>query len=107
MAAQAPSRRQFLKSTTRIGATMTLAAALCPPARPAQAHNRTSFLQLSQTDDIESGPEVLQWIASGVGSLWVAGKVVNSFARHLNFNNLPQNLKNYFRCAGAECRGFP
>lgn len=107
MAVQAPSRRQFLKSTTRIGATLTLAAALYPSARPVQARNRTSFLQLSQADEIESDAKILQWIASGVGSLWVAGKVVNSFARHLNFNNLPQNLKNYFRCAGAECRGFP
>ena len=107
MTVQSPTRRQFLISTTRIGATLTLAAALCPPARPVQAHSRISVLQLSQADDSDSGPEALQWITSGVGSLWVAGRVVNSFARHLNFVNLPQNLKDYFRCAGAECRGFP
>ncbi|MDE0431525.1 MAG: hypothetical protein OXH98_17320 [Caldilineaceae bacterium] len=106
MSVQAPSRRQFLKSTTRIGATLTLAAALYPSARPVQAHNRTSFLQLSQADDIESGPGFLQWIASGVASLQVAGRVVNSFAHHLNYDNLPQNLRNYFRCAGGDCRGF-
>lgn len=107
MTVHAPTRRQFLKSSTRIGATLTLAAALCPHARPVQAHNGFSLLQLPQADDIESGPEALQWIASGVGSLWVAGHVVNSFAHHLNYGNLPQDLKNYFRCAGAECRGFP
>ena len=106
MAVQAPTRRQFLKSTTRVGATLTLAAALCPPARPVQAYD-VSLLQVSQGDEGESAPDALQWIASGVGSLWVAGQVVNSFAHNLNYDNLPKSLKDYFRCAGSECRGIP
>jgi len=105
MTVQSPSRRQFLKSTARLGATLSLVAAMCPPSRPVQAYDG-SLLHLSQANSVESGPEILQWIASGVGSLWVAGRVVNSFAHHLNYDNLPQDLKNYFRCAGSECRGF-
>ena len=66
MAVQAPTRRQFLKSTTRVGATLTLAAALCPPARPVQAYD-VSLLQVSQGDEGESATEALQWIASGGG----------------------------------------
>ena len=106
MEVQEPTRRQFLKATTRVGATLTLAALLCPPARPAQAYS-VSLLPVLQGNDILNDSRVFQWIASGVGSLWVAGHVVNSFARNLNYANLPDNLKNYFRCAGSECRGIP
>ena len=105
MEVQEPTRRQFLKATTRVGATLTLAASLCPPARPAQAHS-VSLRPVLQGSDVLRDPRVLQWIASGVGSLWVAGHVVNSFAHNLNYANLPDNLKNYFRCAGSECRGM-
>ena len=105
MEVQVPTRRQFLKATTRVGATLTLAASLCPPARPVQAYN-VSLLPVLQGSDVLRDPRVLQWIASGVGSLWVAGHVVNSFAHNLNYANLPQRLKNYFRCAGSECRGM-
>ena len=106
MEVQAPTRRQFLQSTTRIGVTLTFAAALCPPARPAQAYS-VSLLPVSQGTDVLNDTDVLQWIATGVGSLWVAGHVVNSFAHSLNYDNLPKNLKDYFRCAGSECRGIP
>ena len=99
------TRRQFLQSTTRIGATLSLSAALCPPARPVQAYS-VSPLPVLQGNDFLNDSRVLQWIASGVGSLWVAGHVVNSFARNLNYNNLPKKLKDYFRCAGSDCRGI-
>ena len=102
---QMPTRRQFLKATPRVGATLTLAASLCPPTRPAQAYS-VSPLPVLQENDVLNDSRVLQWIASGAGSLWVAGHVVNSFARNLNYDSLPQNLKDYFRCAGSECRGF-
>ena len=105
MEAQVPTRRQFLKATTRVGVTLTLAAALCPPARPAQAYS-VSLHPVLQGNDVLKNSRVIQWIASGVGSLWVAGHVVNSFAYNLNYDNLPDNLKNYFRCAGSECRGM-
>lgn len=105
MEVQVPTRRQFLKATTRVGATLTLAASLCPPARPVQAYN-VSLLPVLQGSDVLRDPRVLQWIASGVGSLWVAGRVVNSFAQNLNYDNLPKNQKDYFRCAGSECRGM-
>ena len=106
MEVQVPTRRQFLQSTTRIGVTLTFAAALCPPARPAQAYS-VSLLPVSQGTDVLNDSDVLQWIATGVGSLWVAGHVVNSFAHSLNYDNLPKNLKDYFRCAGSECMGIP
>lgn len=102
---QMPTRRQFLKATTRVGATLTLAASLCPPARPAQAYS-IPLPPVLQGSDVLRDPRVLQWIASGVGSLWVAGRVVSSFAQNLNYDNLPDNQKVYFRCAGSECRGM-
>jgi len=105
MEVQVPTRRQFLKATTRVGATLTLAASLCPPARPVQASS-TSLPPVLQGSDVLNDTDVLQWIASGVASLQVAGHVVNSFAHNLNYANLPQRLKNYFRCAGSECRGM-
>ena len=105
MEVQEPTRRQFLKATTRVGATLTLAALLCPPARPAQASS-VSLHPVLQESDVLRDPRVLQWIASGVGSIWVAGRVVNSFAHNLDYDNLPDNLRNYFRCAGSECRGM-
>ena len=105
MEVQLPTRRQFLKATTRVGATLTLAASLCPPARPVQAYS-VSLLPVLQGNDVLNDSRVIQWIASGVGSVWVAGHVVNSFAHNLNYENLPDNLKNYFRCAGSECKGI-
>jgi len=102
---QVPTRGQFLKATTRVGATLTLAASLCPPARPVQASS-ISLPPVLQGSDVLRDPRVLQWIASGVGPLWVAGRVVNSFAHNLNYDNLPDNLKHYFRCAGSECKGM-
>ena len=105
MDVQMPTRRQFLIATTRVGATLTLAASLCPPARPVQAYS-VSLLPVLQENDVLNDSRVLQWIASGAGSLWVAGRVVNSFAHNLNYDSLPDNLKNYFRCAGSECRGM-
>ena len=106
MEVQEPTRRQFLKATTRVGATLTLAASLYPPARPAQAYS-ISLLPVPQGNDVLNDTDVLQWIASGVASLQVAGHVVNFFAHNLNYDNLPKNLKDYFRCAGSECRGIP
>lgn len=105
MEVQVPTRRQFLKATTRVGATLTLAASLCPPARPVQASS-ISIPPVLQGSDVLNETDVLQWVASGVASLQVAGHVVNSFAQNLNYANLPQRLKNYFRCAGSECRGM-
>lgn len=106
MEAQMPTRRQFLKATTRVGATLTLAASLCTPARPVQAYS-VSLHPVLQESDVLRDHRVVQWIASGIGSLWVAGHVVNSFAHNLNYDNLPADLKKYFRCAGSECRGIP
>ena len=105
MEVQVPTRRQFLKATTRVGATLTLAASLCPPARPARAYS-ISLPTVMQGSDVLNDTDVLQWIASGVASLQVAGHVVNSFAHNLNYANLPADLKKYFRCAGSECRGM-
>lgn len=105
MEVQVPTRRQFLKATTRVGATLTLAASLCPPARPVQASS-ISLPPVLQGSDVLKDPLVRQWIFSGVGPLWVAGRVVDSFADNLNYANLPDYLKSYFRCAGSDCKSM-
>ena len=100
------TRRQFLRSTTRIGMTLTLATALFPPARPVQAQE-TSTISIPQGTDILSDLDVQNWIASGLGGLWVAGNYLNSFARNLDFGNLPPALKVKYQFAGGEYKRMP
>ena len=100
------TRRQFLRSTIRIGATLTLATALCPPARPVLAQE-TSTISIPQGTDILNGIDVQNWIASGLGALWVAGNYLNFFARNLDFDNLPPQFKQKYQWAGAEYKSMP
>ena len=100
------TRRQFLRSTTRIGLTLTLATALYPPARPVQAQE-TSTISIPQGTDILSDIDVQNWIASGLGALWVAGNYLNFFARNLDFDNLPRVLKLKYQYAGGEFKSMP
>ena len=100
------TRRQFLQGTTRIGLTLTLATALGPSPRPVLAHNPPQIL-ISQGTDILSNLDVQNWIVLGLGGLWVAGEFLNSFARNLVFENLPQELKQKYRLAGGEYKSLP
>ena len=100
------NRRQFLRSTTRIGVTLTLAAALCPPARPAMAQESSSIL-IPQGTDILRDLDVQDWIVSGLGGLWAAGKFLNSFSHNLVFEKLPPELKQKYRLAGGEWKSLP
>ena len=100
------TRRQFLRSTTRIGLTLALASALTPPARPVQA-DEGSFISILGGLDILRIPEVQEWMGTGVGALWVAGKYLNTFASNLDFNNLPAILKEKYQFAGGEFKGLP
>ena len=100
------NRRQFLRSTTRIGVTLTLAGALSPPASPVQAQG-TSPLSIRQGTDLLNDLEVQNWIASGLGGLWVAGNFLNFFARNLDFDKLPQQFKLKYQYAGGEYKSMP
>ncbi len=100
------NRRQFLRSTTRIGVTLTLAAALCPSARPVQA-DEGSFISILGGLDILKMPDVQEFLGTGLGALWVAGHYLNTFAYNLDFNNLPGILKSKYQFAGAEFKGLP
>ena len=106
MTDQTITRRQFLRSTTRIGVTLTLATALCPPARPVQA-DEGSFISILGGLDILRMPEVQEWLGAGTGALWVAGRFLNTFSHNLDFNNLPAILKLKYQFAGAEFKGLP
>ncbi len=100
------SRRQFLRSTTRIGVTLTLAASLYPTHRPAMAQESSPIL-ISQGTDMLGELDVQNWIVSGLGGLWVSGQFLNSFARNLDYNNLPPLLKDKYRLAGGESKSLP
>jgi len=41
-------------------------------------------------------------LSSSAGALWVAGHFLNTFARNLNFSNLPRELISKYRWAGRE-----
>ena len=100
------SRRQFLRSTTRIGVTLALTTGLCRPVRPVQAQE-TSLISIPQGTDILSDSDVQNWIAAGLGGLWVAGNFLNFFARNLVFENLPAALKLKYLLAGGEYKSMP
>ena len=106
MADYALTRRQFLRSTTRIGLTLTLATALCPPVRTVQA-DEGSFISILGGLEIFRQPDVQEFLGTGIGALWVAGSYLNVFAHNLNFSNLPPELILKYRLAGAEWKSFP
>lgn len=106
MADYAVTRRHFLRSTTRIGLTMTLASALCPPVRTVYA-DEGSIISVLGGLEILRKPDVQEFLGTGVGALWVAGSYLNVFAQNLNFNNLPPELILKYRLAGAEWKSFP
>ena len=106
MTDQTLTRRQFLQGTTRFGLTLTLATVLGPFPRPALAQ-KTPQILISHGTDILSDHDVQNWIVTGLGGLWVAGEFLNSFARNLIFEDLPQELKQKYRLAGAEYKSLP
>ena len=100
------TRREFLKGTTRVGLSLTLATVLGPSPLPALAQNTPRIL-ISQGTDVLNVSDVQHWIMSGLGGLWVAGQFLNAFASNLVFDNLPQELKQKYRLAGAESKSLP
>ncbi len=100
------SRRQFLRSTAKVGMVVTLVAALGPPVQPALAAENSSIL-IPDGLDILKMPDVQEYLGAGVGALWVAGRFVSAFHRDLDFNNLPYELKVKYLNAGGEYKGFP
>ena len=100
------SRRQFLRSTTRIGVTLALTTGLCRPVRPVQAQE-TSLISIPQETDNLSSLDVQNWIVAGLGGLWVAGGFLNFFARNLVYDNLPPALKQKYSLAGGDYKSLP
>ena len=100
------SRRQFLRSTTRIGVTLALTTGLCRPVRPVQAQE-TSLISIPQETDNLSSLDVQNWIVAGLGGLWVAGGFLNFFARNLVYDNLPPELKQKYNLAGGDYKRLP
>lgn len=106
MAEQSLTRRQFLQGTTKVGLTLTLATVLGSYPSPALAQKTPQFL-ISHGTDILSDQDVQHWIVTGLGGLWVAGQFLNSFARNLVFEKLPQELQQKYRLAGGEYKSLP
>ncbi len=91
------TRRQFLHSTTRAGLTLTLATAVAAPVKTVLAdEGPTLFIPVLRV------PDVQELLGSGMGALWAAGQIVDTFARNLDFDNLPPRLRYYFRAAGGD-----
>ena len=95
------TRRQFLRSTTQAGLAVTLATALSSPARPVQA-GECSIILNPQDPNILRVPDLQELLGLGLGAMWVAGRLFNTFARNFDFGNLPPRLQHYFRAAGGE-----
>lgn len=100
------SRRQFLRSTARVGMAVALATALTPPALPVLAEESPALASSNDAQDPLT-PEARAQLASGVGALWVAGKSLNAFAANLSFDNLPAGLKAKYRLAGGDYKALP
>lgn len=100
------SRRQFLRSTTRLGITLTLTSALSPAANVAQADEGPYISILGGLEILEM-PDIQDFLGAGTGALWVSGSYLNTFAHNLNFNNLPPILKLKYQFAGSEFKGLP
>ena len=100
------SRRQFLRSTTRLGITLTLATTLSPAASVVQA-DEGPYISILGGLDILKMPDIQEFLGAGTGALWVAGSYLNTFAHNLNFNNLPAILKLKYQFAGGEFKGLP
>ena len=100
------SRRQFLRSTTRLGLTLTLATTLSPAAAVVQA-DEGPYISILGGLDILKMPDIQEYLGAGTGALWVAGSYLNTFAHNLNFNNLPAILKVKYQFAGVEYKALP
>lgn len=100
------SRRQFLRSTTQLGITLTLATTFSPAASVVQADEGPHVSILGGLDILKM-PDIQKFLVAGTGALWVAGSFLSTFAHNLDFNNLPAILKIKYQFAGAEFKGLP
>ena len=100
------TRRRFLKSTATAGLALTLANALGPPATLVHAQEAT-LIPIPEGLTIFELPNVQKHLSAGKGSLWVAGRFLNSFRNNLVFENLPPKLITKYQYAGAEFKSLP
>ena len=100
------TRRQFLRSTTRLGLTLSLATTLSPAAAVVRA-DEGPYISILGGLDILKVPDIQEYLGAGTGALWVAGSYLNTFAHNLNFNNLPAILKVKYQFAGVEYKALP
>ena len=100
------SRREFLRSTTRIGVSLTLTTALCRPASPAMADGGSIVSVLGGLDILRM-PDVQESLRTGLGALWVAGIYMNNFAFNLAFENMPPELMLKVLKAGGDWKSLP
>lgn len=106
MTRPALSRRQFLRSTAKVGAALTLANAVWPAPAPAHAQVGT-LIPIPENLSVLQSPVAYEHVASGKGSLWVAGRFLNAARNNLSFENLPANLRLKYHYAGAEYKNLP
>ena len=106
MANQTMDRRQFLRATARLGMAVTAANSFWWAATPVQAQT-ASPIRIPEGLEILGLPSVQNHVTAGRGSLWVAGRFLNSFRHNLVFENLPSSLQTKYHYAGAEYKSLP
>ena len=100
------SRRQFLRSTAKIGVALTLASSSWPPTSLVHAEEGAA-IPMPNGLDVWKLPEVQKYVVAGKGALWVAGRLLNVFRNNLLFENLPANLQLKYQFAGAQYKSLP
>ncbi|MDE0181206.1 MAG: hypothetical protein OXL39_07660 [Caldilineaceae bacterium] len=106
MTKQTMDRRQFLRATARLGMAVTVANSFWWAATPVQAQT-ASPIRIPEGLEILSLPSVQNHVTAGRGSLWVAGRFLNSFRQNMVFENLPSSLQTKYHYAGAEYKNLP
>ncbi len=106
MTKPALSRRHFLRSTAKVGVALTLTNAVWPAPAPAHAQV-IPLIPIPEGLGVLQSPVVYEHVASGKGSLWVAGRFLNAARNNLVFESLPGNLRLKYHYAGAEYKSLP
>ena len=101
------SRRSFLKTSVAAGMALTMATSPRMSTALVYAKDSDDPVPVPTGLEILNQPEVLRHVAAGKGSLWAAGRFLDSFRHNFSFENLPAGLKAKYHYAGAEYKSLP
>ena len=106
------SRRECLtlggRGCTVLGLLLTVQGiASCSPSRPPSLSPSLLPIEIPGGGQSLVDVQVQDYIRSGTGPFWVAGRFLNRFASNLQFRNLDPELVSYYRRAGSAWRTLP